>query len=135
MSIGRLRLGRSAEARALTHLEAHGLALVAKNWKAAPRPGQGGHGGELDLVMRDGDRLVFVEVRASTPRAPDGKPFAGGAAYSVGPHKRRRLAALAELFMRQHPELPRRVRFDVVALTRTGLLSWEVRWYRNAFTV
>jgi putative endonuclease len=132
MSDRRQRLGRGAEARALSHLRAAGLRLVARNWKAPPRPGKGGHGGELDLVMLDGDVLVFVEVRAQT-RTPDGRAFAGGAAYTVGPHKQRKLAILAELFMRGREPRPKRVRFDVVAIARTGLLGWEVRWYRNAF--
>ncbi|HRE92021.1 MAG TPA: YraN family protein, partial [Myxococcota bacterium] len=52
--------GDENEARARAHLEAAGLTLVAKNWKAPPRPGFGGHGGELDLVMRDGEVLVIV---------------------------------------------------------------------------
>ncbi len=129
MTEERRRLGLRAEAKALRHLEGAGLELVAKNWKANPRPGQGGHGGELDLVMRDGDVLVFVEVRAKSTS------FAGGAPYSVGHAKRQQVARLAQIFLLTHPSAPRRMRFDVVALTRSGLIGWDVRWYKNAFSV
>jgi len=137
MTEERQRLGRRAEAKALSHLEAAGLKVVARNWKAPSRPGFGGHGGELDLVMRDGEVLVFVEVRATSPRRGTGTTtgFGGGAAYSVGPAKQRRLAALAQLFLYGHQPKPRAMRFDVVALTRKGFFDWELRWYRNAFSV
>lgn len=139
MTDERQRLGRRAEAKALAHLEDAGLTLVTRNWKAAPRPGFGGHGGELDLVMRDGEVLVFVEVRATSPRrgaaSTTSAGFGGGAAYSVGRAKQQRLAALAQLFLYGHQPKPRAIRFDVVALTRNGFLGWDLRWYRNAFSV
>lgn len=138
MTEERQRLGRRAEAKALAHLEAAGLTLVTRNWKAAPRPGFGGHGGELDLVMRDGEVLVFVEVRATSPKRTSNTTnagFGGGAAYSVGHAKQRRLAALAQLFLYGHQPKPRAIRFDVVALTRKGFFDWDLRWYRNAFSV
>ncbi len=122
----RQELGGRGEAKALSHLEAQGLTLVARNWKVPPRPGFGGHGGELDLVMRDGDVLVIVEVRSASTK------FAGDVAYTVGPAKRQKLAILAQLFLARLPWRPRATRFDVVTLKR-GLLSWDIRWYRNAF--
>ena len=52
-------VGNQGEAQALAHLQAAGLALVARNFKS---PGRGG--GEVDLIMREPDgTLVFVEVR------------------------------------------------------------------------
>lgn len=133
MSDPRQHLGRRAEDEALTHLRAAGLTLVTRNWKAPSRPGLGGHGGELDLVMQDGDVLVFVEVRAAT-RTSASHGFGGGAAYSVGPVKQRRLAVLAQRFLYTLKERPRAMRFDVVALGRTER-GWDLRWYKNAFTV
>lgn len=126
--------GDEGENRARAHLEAAGLTLVAKNWKAPPRPGFGGHGGELDLVMRDGEILVIVEVR--TARAG----FAGGASYTVGPAKRRRLSVLAQLFLMSSSWRPRAIRFDVVAFDRTQRQDQAepvttLRWFKNAFTV
>lgn len=126
--------GDEGEARARAHLEAAGLVLIAQNWKAPPRPGFGGHGGELDLVMRDGEVLVIVEVR--TARAG----FAGGAAYTVGPAKRRRLSVLAQLFLVSSSWRPRAVRFDVVAFDRAQVSGQTepvttLRWFKNAFAV
>ena len=136
MTDPRRALGQRAEEAALAHLEAHGLRCLVRNWAAPARPGAGGHGGELDLVMRDGATLVFVEVRAT--RTQRGRPgaFAGGAVFSVGPEKRRRLAILGERFLaslKPH-ERPPSCRFDVVAV-RAEAGAWVVHWYRNAFEV
>ena len=65
--------GDAAEDRALAHLQAAGLKLLARNYRT---PGRGG--GEIDLVMREpGGTLVFVEVRQRGSRSH------GGAAASV----------------------------------------------------
>lgn len=84
-------------------------------------------GGEIDLVMRDRDgTLVFVEVRARTRRGY------GGAAASVGWHKRQRLLRAAEHVLaggiagRGDPTPA--CRFDVVAFE-----SGRLVWLRDAF--
>ena len=93
--------GDAAEAAALAMLQAHGLSLLARN--AASR------GGELDLVMRDGATVVFVEVRYRATRR-----FGGGAA-SVDAGKRRRLVHAARAFLAGHPQMADApCRFDVV---------------------
>lgn len=93
--------GDAAEAAALAMLQAHGLQLLARN--AASR------GGELDLVMRDGATVVFVEVRYRATRR-----FGGGAA-SVDAGKRRRLVHAARAFLAGHPQMAEApCRFDVV---------------------
>lgn len=93
--------GDAAEAAALAMLQAHGLQLLARN--AASR------GGELDLVMRDGATVVFVEVRYRATRR-----FGGGAA-SVDAGKRRRLVHAARAFLAGHPQMAEApCRFDVM---------------------
>ena len=93
--------GDAAEAAALAMLQARGLQLLARN--AASR------GGELDLVMRDGVTVVFVEVRYRATRR-----FGGGAA-SVDAGKRRRLVHAARAFLAGHPQMADApCRFDVV---------------------
>lgn len=93
--------GDAAEGAALAMLQARGLQLLARN--AASR------GGELDLVMRDGATVVFVEVRFRASRR-----FGGGAA-SVDAGKRRRLVHSAQAFLAGHPVLADApCRFDVV---------------------
>jgi putative endonuclease len=109
--------GDAAEDRALAHLEAAGLRLVARNYRT---PGRGG--GEIDLVMREGDgTLVFVEVRRRA-----GAAF-GGAAASVGGVKQRRIVFAARHFLMRQPQLPP-CRFDVV-----GVQAGEIEWLKAAF--
>lgn len=111
--------GRAAEDTALRFLEARGLVLLSRNYRCRM--------GELDLVMRDGGSLVFVEVRAR------GQAAFGGAAASVGRAKQRRLAAAARHFLMTHPraaELP--ARFDVVAISGSDGEN-PPHWIRAAF--
>ena len=68
--------GDAAEARALRHLQDHGLQLVQRNYRT---PGRGG--GEIDLIMRESDNtIVFVEVRQRA-QAAHGGALAGRQRY------------------------------------------------------
>lgn len=109
--------GDAAEDRALAHLEAAGLRLVARNYRTAGRGG-----GEIDLVMRDRDgTLVFVEVRRRASAA------FGGAAGSVGGTKQRRIVFAARHFLTRLTQQPP-CRFDVV-----GVQAGEIEWFKAAF--
>jgi putative endonuclease len=111
--------GASVEAAAHAHLLRAGLEPVATN--------AGYRVGELDLVMRDGATLVFVEVRY---RADD--RFGGGAA-SITATKRRRLVRAASLFLASHPrwsDAP--CRFDVVEACG-DVAAPSLTWIRDAF--
>jgi putative endonuclease len=109
--------GDAAEDRALAHLAAAGLKLVARNYRT---PGRGG--GEIDLVMRDNaGTLVFVEVRKRASRA------FGGAAASVGHVKQRRIIFAARHFLARLAQQPP-CRFDVVSVEAGG-----IEWLRGAF--
>lgn len=109
--------GDAAEDAALAHLQAAGLALVARNYRT---PGRGG--GEIDLVMRARDgTLVFVEVRQ---RASESH---GGAAASITPVKQRRIVFAARHFLLRLGRTPP-CRFDVVLVEGT-----QIRWLPAAF--
>jgi putative endonuclease len=111
--------GRAAEDAALRFLESMGCALVQRNYRCRL--------GEIDLVMRDGGSLVFVEVRARNSDA------FGGAAASIGFSKQRRLAAAARHFLMTHPREARLpARFDVVAISGPGGEN-APHWIRAAF--
>ena len=113
--------GDAAEAAALAMLQARGLQLLARN--AASR------GGELDLVMRDGATVVFVEVRYRASSA-----FGGGLA-SVDAGKRRRLVRAAQAFLQQHPEhADAPCRFDVVVASGDPATP-VLEWLQDAFRV
>ncbi|CAN5263530.1 YraN family protein [soil metagenome] len=111
-------IGAAAEQRAREYLEQQGLVFVASNWRAHFHK----QAGELDLVMRDGATLVFVEVRARASRA------FGGAAASVTPVKQARLRLAARAYLNGLGGPEPRCRFDVVAL-EAGRLDW----LRDAF--
>lgn len=120
MTLARQRLGRKGERRAARFLVRRKMRIVERNWRCPQ--------GELDIIARDGDTAVIVEVRTSS-----GEGFAGGPVWTVGPDKQRRLIRLARLWLRQTRWQPAAVRFDVVAVRRLGWLRWTVDWYRRAF--
>jgi putative endonuclease len=109
-------VGGDKERLACAYLEERGLRLVTRNYRCRR--------GEIDLIMRDADNLVFVEVRyrASTRF--------GTPAETVGPRKRRRLAAAAAHYLMRHPTRLA-CRFDILAITGAR----EIDWIRNAFDV
>ena len=113
-------VGDEGEARALAHLQRHGLVLLRRNYRVAAGPRA--RGGEVDLIMRDCDgTLVFVEVRR---RATPGH---GGAAASIGAGKQRRVILAAQHYLRSLATLPP-CRFDVVAIDGD-----QLDWLRAAF--
>jgi putative endonuclease len=109
----RATIGAAAESRAEAHLVAHGLILVARNWRCRM--------GEIDLIMKHGATLVFVEVRC---RAHGGF---GGAAASITGVKQRRIALAARHYLSALGKTPP-CRFDAV-LIEDGRLEW----IRDAF--
>lgn len=117
----RQALGAAAEAAALRHLEAAGLQLLARNARFKV--------GELDLVMRDGETVVFVEVRLRrNPRFGDGFD-------SVDRRKRQRMVRAAQAWLAARPSLADKpCRLDVVSAgDGPGVLALD--WQRGAFTV
>lgn len=111
--------GARIEALAAAFLRERGLTPVAANANA--------RGGELDLVMRDGKTLVFVEVRFRRDAR-----FGGGAA-SVDARKRRRIVLAAEQFLAAHREFARLpCRFDVVDASGDAAAP-AFDWLRDAF--
>jgi putative endonuclease len=112
----RAAAGAAAEALAARYLEARGLAILARNWRRRC--------GEIDLIARDGDTLVFVEVRLR--RRTD----FGDAAASITAAKRARLVAAAGLYLARVPHTPH-CRFDAILLD--ALDPARIDWIRDAF--
>ncbi len=114
--------GREAEEKARCFLEGSGLQLITSNYHAPC--------GEIDLVMSDGDTIVFVEVRLRRPSR------FGDAIESVSARKCARIVATAEHYLQRHPLLANRpCRFDVVAFTGKDVVVAEPRWLQGAFGV
>lgn len=113
----RRRDGQIAEDSAARFLEQRGLAVLARNFRC--------RGGEIDLVCRDGESLVFVEVRLR--RNQD----YGGAAASIGVAKQRRVVLAARHYLIARGESLASdcaCRFDCVLLDGQTLT-----WIRDAF--
>jgi putative endonuclease len=107
--------GDAAEALALAHLTAHGCRLRDRNYRS--------RFGEIDLIVTDGDTLVFVEVRKRGNRA-----FAS-AAESITVAKQQRILATARLYLSRLPsEVP--CRFDAVLIDAAD----RIEWIRDAFS-
>jgi putative endonuclease len=100
----RRALGDYGERLAARFLEDHGLQVIDRNWRCAH--------GELDLVARDGDCLVFCEVKTRRS-ARFGDPL-----EAVTGQKAVRLRRLAAAWLRAHDVHGARVRIDVVAILR-----------------
>jgi putative endonuclease len=111
--------GALFEARACEALQRAGLTLLARNFHTRH--------GELDLVMRHGDTVVFVEVRHRV------RATHGDAASSVTATKQARLISAAQLWLSQHPQHAHRpCRFDVVCYDGSAEQA-RMSWWRDAF--
>ena len=112
-----LKMGSLAELHAREYLVSQGLQWLASNYRCRM--------GEIDLIMRDGDYLVFVEVRARTSNA------FGGAMASVTNSKRQKLIKTASLYLlvnQLYDTQP--IRFDVLSLEG---VPPNIGWIKNAF--
>ncbi len=106
--------GNLNEKIACEYLVSNGLELVASNYHSRY--------GEIDLIMKDGGVLVFIEVRYRR-----NKNF-GGASMSVTPAKQRKIALTALQFLQKNNKTELPCRFDVVALGEN-----ETQWIKSAF--
>lgn len=106
--------GEQGEALAAVFLQRQGLAITARNYRC--------RFGEIDLIAREGETLVFVEVRS---RASDSH---GGAAASITAAKQTRLLKAARHYLATLSAEPP-CRFDAVLLTGDPP---KIEWLRNA---
>ena len=117
---GHLRLGARGEKLAARYLRRHGFKILYRNFR-------GRQGGEIDLVCRDRDTLVFVEVKTRT-RVDFGRPL-----DAVNRSKQRRisLGALAWLRLLGNPDIF--FRFDIVEVTIAEETKPRIELVRDAF--
>lgn len=110
--------GQEAEQRALLFLQQQGLKLLQRNYSCRL--------GEIDLIMRDCESIVFVEVRYRHNSA-FGRPI-----ESIVYSKQQRIIRSAFYYLRQHQKTSSmNYRFDVVGVTE----KWDFEWIQNAFEV
>ena len=116
-------LGAHAEHWAQQYLEAQGLTLVTNNYRS-PR-------GEIDLIMREENTLIFVEVRLR-----NNKQF-GSAADSIDARKQQHLIHAAQHYLQSKKLWDQAsCRFDAICLIKDpgNGNKYQVEWLRNAFT-
>ncbi len=106
--------GNAAEDQVLEYLIDQGLQLVTRNYSCKA--------GEIDLIMKDGAQLVFVEVRYRA------RTDFGSALESVTPAKQRKLIITAQYYLQQSGKTPA-CRFDVVGMGQDR----QMQWIKNAF--
>jgi putative endonuclease len=113
-------VGRFGEDLAVRHIEAQGMTVVCRNWRC--------DSGEIDIVARDASALVFVEVKTRSTL------LFGDPAEAVSPAKASRLRRLALRWLAAHDDgyYPS-LRFDVIAVVRTGPAGPTVRHLKGAF--
>ena len=117
-------LGRRGEDAAAKFLERHGYEIICRNWTC--------QAGEADIIARDGDALVFVEVktRSNTDR--------GLPAEAVNAAKRRKYEKIAVSFLKGF-ELDDaedvQVRFDVISIVVVSADRAFIRHHINAFGI
>lgn len=107
--------GQAAEAIAAEYLIRQGLAILHRNFRCRV--------GEIDLIARDGDAIVFVEVRMRE------RSDFGGAAESITAAKRARLVRAAGFYLSGRRQLPQ-CRFDALLVSGPDR---RIEWIRDAF--
>ena len=118
-----LALGDAGEKKAAGYLRRRGYRILAQNVRAG--------GVELDLVVRRGTTLAFVEVKTRSSQR------AGAPELAVDQNKQRRLTQGAHAWLRTHRHPGLCPRFDVIACQVTGFEThrekWSIRHFENAF--
>ena len=110
-------LGERGERLASRHLKRQGMRVLLRGFRTEQ--------GEIDLIARDGDILVFVEVKARRKGVP---------AEAVTEEKQRRLTNVSMQFLRRYHLLEVRSRFDVVAIVwPDDRTPPQIEHFRNAF--
>lgn len=116
----RSRKGLRFEELALQYLQSQGLQLLQRNFRCKL--------GEIDLVMRHGETIAFVEVRFRQSRSH------GGALATITRSKQLKLLRTARYFLLCHPELQQWVcRLDVIGIEPDAHGRPAFCWIRNAF--
>ena len=122
-TIDRIAIGKATESAAENYLLQKGLVFLHRNFRCRM--------GEIDLVMRDRDCLVFIEVRFRRPGQH------GSGAESITSAKRQKLIRSATFYLRTCRISSHQVcRFDVISITQAQPASnpdYEIEWIRNAF--
>lgn len=119
MTEARQALGKKGEAAARAYLERRGVHILAANYTCAA--------GEIDLIGREREALLFIEVKTRTSEA------FGPPQLAVHQRKQRQIVRAAQWFLAERRLSDVACRFDVVAVTFLGDERPQIDWVRDAF--
>jgi len=113
--------GDHAEGVAARYLQSRGVTILERNVFS--------RGGEIDLIGKDIDTLVFFEVRYR------GIGSLTGAAESITPTKQRRIVRAASFYLHKHGLWNAAARIDVIAIAPGECKKYQIQWIKNAIQV
>lgn len=123
-------VGMAGEQIAVQFLEDHGYTVIERNYRHGRQ--------EIDIIARDAQFLVFVEVKTRSCMTPDALTY-GRPARAVDRQKQHNVTLAAKAYLRRHPELSLQPRLDVIEvyLRASGMgtlpTALKVNHIRNAF--
>lgn len=119
MSFKRLALGRSGENLAAKHLKKKGYSILYKNFRT--------HCGEIDIIARYQDVLIFVEVKTRS-RGEIGSPL-----QAVTGRKQHQISKVALEYLSRNDLFDKDARFDVISIICDSNNKTEIEHIENAF--
>jgi len=117
----RISLGARGEDLAVAHLRRHGWNVLQRNYRL--------RSGEIDIIARDGETLVFVEVKTRRSLR------FGAPAAAVTPRKQARLGRLAQEYLARNKLGETASRFDVISVLLPTRGPAQIELITNAFEV
>lgn len=111
------QFGADSESMAVTFLKKNGYKIIERNYRTKI--------GEIDIIAKDGDTIVFIEVKARKSRAYNPKE-------AVTSSKKRKISMVALYYLKSTRQINTRARFDVVAID-SAKKSGAVEIIKNAF--
>jgi putative endonuclease len=98
----RREFGQKGESIAVRHLKKNGYKILEKNYRTKL--------GEIDIIAKDKDTIVFVEVKARRSRQ------FGNPKHAVTPNKQKKISMVALFYLKSTKQTDAKARFDVVAI-------------------
>ncbi|MFO8083042.1 MAG: YraN family protein [Desulfobacterales bacterium] len=109
--------GASSESLAVSHLKKHGYKIIKRNYRTKI--------GEIDIIAKDADTIVFIEVKARKSKAYSPKA-------AITRNKMRKISMVALYYLKATRQLKAKARFDVVAIG-SGNTVENIEIVKNAF--
>ena len=112
------QFGKKGESLAARHLKQSGYRIIEKNFRTKQ--------GEIDIIAKDKDTIVFVEVKS---RKND---RFGNPKWAITPWKQRKISMVALEYLKATQQINVKARFDVVSINRAQE-SRRIELIKNAF--